>query len=226
MKTNIILLIEDDQTLASTIAYNLEQQHWQVLCAHTFADAIPYLKEDSHDLTILDVNLPDGSGFTLCENYRMVSEKPVIFLTANDLETAELQGYDAGADDYITKPFSLKVLIKKIEVLLKRTAPSTTADYTDDFLTVNFDTVTITCGSKEVTLSALEFRTLKLFIENAGIVLTRQTLLEKLWDIEENYVDEHALTMGISRLRKKIEHQDRKYISTIYGLGYMWVGKK
>lgn len=226
MKTTYkILLVEDDRTLSATLTYNLEQKDWAVTCAYTFQEGMA-LCHDDYDLFILDVNLPDGNGFSLCREVRKTSDKPVVFFTANDMEADSIQGYDVGADDYITKPFSIAVFLRKIDVLFKRLLPQKNQRYSDGYLDVNLTGMTVSCGGQLVSLSALEFRTLQFFIENRRAVLTRQQLLQTLWDDEGDYVDEHALTMGISRLRKKIEDQDHVYIKTVYGLGYMWVGEK
>ena len=173
MKTYTILLVEDDATLSSTLTYNLTERNWQVETAASFAEAELLLTGQEYDLVILDVNLPDGNGYTLCRKYREYSNNPVVFLTANDMEMDELHGYDLGADDYVTKPFSVNVFMKKAEAILKRLDPQRDYGYSDGFLTVDFEGLQVSIEDRPVSLSALEFKTLRLFIENAGIVLTR-----------------------------------------------------
>jgi len=220
-----ILIIEDDDTLASTLKYNLEQQGCLVSCAHNASQAKEKLFSLQYDLVILDVNLPDGHGFDLCKEFRSYSQTPIIFLTANDLEQDTLTGYELGADDYVTKPFSLHIFLKKIDALLRRTSPHLGDRYADGYLRIDFSRMEVSCGQNPVNLTPLEFRILKALASSPGTVLTRRVLLEKLWDAEENFVDEHALTAGMSRLRGKIERGGRTYIKTIYGMGYMWLGE-
>ena len=178
------------------------------------------------DLAILDINLPDGSGFDLCKEIK--SSDPacaVIFLTARDMEEDMLSGFQLGAEDYVTKPFPISVLQKKIELLLRRRPDQPSYEiYDDGTLHINFSEMSTTLKGTPVAFTATEYRILKLMIANAGVVLTRQILLEKLWDVNENFVDEHALTSAISRIRNKIEKNGDQYIKTVYGMGYMWIG--
>ncbi len=218
-----ILIVEDDATLLSTLRYNLEAEGYTVACAANAAQA-GQLNALAYHLIIIDVNLPDGNGFDLCRRFRAQGQTPVIFLTANDLEQDTLRAYALGADDYVTKPFSLNIFIKKIAALLHRTSPQAGDVYTDGFLHVDFSRMSARCGDTPVRLTPLEFRILQALVHNPGAVLTRQALLEKLWDAEGNFVDEHALTSGMSRLRGKIEQAGHTYIKTIYGMGYMWIG--
>lgn len=172
------------------------------------------------------MNLPDGNGFDLCRE--MKERRPdtaVIFLTANDMESDMLKGFELGADDYVTKPFPMSVFQRKVAALLKRIVTQSGGDFYDDGnLYVNFSELTSTLAGQTITFTPLEYRLLKVLTKNPQIVLTRQVLLEKLWDIDENYVDEHALTTAISRIRGKIEADRHTYIKTVYGMGYMWIG--
>lgn len=220
-----ILIIEDDKILAQTLAYNLEKNNYETMVVHAAEEAEKMLTDWQHDLVIMDVNLPDGDGFTLCRKYRLQSNAPLIFLTANDLETDKLKGYDLGGDDYVTKPFSVTIFVKKIDAMLKRITPPQRHFFNDEYLLVNTDNMTVTFETEKLDITPLEFRLLKMLIEHAQTILTRQLLLERLWDIDGNFVDEHALTASMSRLRKKIEIKERKYIKTIYGMGYMWLGE-
>ena len=136
-----------------------------------------------------------------------------------------LKGYELGADDYVTKPFPMSVFQKKVSALLARIRKQSDSDlYNDGSLVINFSEMTATLNEKSITFTPLEYRLLKVLTKNPKIVLTRQVLLEKLWDIDGNFVDEHALTSTISRIRNKIEKPDRAYIKTVYGMGYMWIG--
>lgn len=174
---------------------------------------------------MLDGNLPDSDGFILCGQMKQLKDVPVIFLTARDLEQDEMRGFDCGADDYITKPFSMGLLRKRIRAVLKRTEKKAAVNgYSDGCLAVDFNTANVTLDGEPMILTPTEYKLMKLFIDNKGKVLTRQIILEKLWDANGNFVDEHALTVNIGRLRSKLEKEDHKCIKTVYGIGYMWIG--
>lgn len=224
MKT--ILIIEDDEMLNSGLCYNIELAGYEVGSAMTINDAKNMFPGKKWDLLLVDVNLPDGNGFEFGKWVREQSRVPLIFLTGNDLDENILEGFDAGADDYITKPFNIKIVLKRIEVLLSRTTSygSTSKQFVCGNLNVDFDGMQITRQNESVELTPTEFRLLKVFCQNEGIVLTRDTLLEKLWDKDANFVDNHTLTINISRLKSKIKDDDYSYIKTIYGTGYQWIG--
>lgn len=147
-----------------------------------------------------------------------------MFLTARDLEEDALTGYELGAEDYVTKPFSIKILLKKIDVILKRNQPDSTSSFNDGFLSADFEKARITVSGQECPLTPTEFRLLKQFTANRGQLLTYEVLLERLWDSNGQFVDKHTLAVNVNRLRKKIETNDHKYISNIYGMGYQWLG--
>lgn len=221
-----ILVVEDDQLLNSSLCYNLNLTGYTVDSALTKKDALRLFHQTTYDLIILDVNLPDGNGFELCKQFKQLkSDILVIFLTANDMESDMLKGYELGAVDYVTKPFPLSVFQKKVSALMSRITNKKTSDcYDDHHLFINFSDMTASLAGKPLTFSAMEYRMLKVFTQNANHVLTRRVLLERLWDIDCNFVDEHALTVTISRIRNKIETSSIKYIKTVYGMGYMWIG--
>ena len=149
----------------------------------------------------------------------------MIFLTANDMESDMLKGYELGADDYVTKPFHMSVFQKKLAALLGRIAKQSGGEcYDDGILFINFSEMTATLSGEAIIFTPLEYRLLKVLTKNPKVVLTRQVLLEKLWDIDGNFVDEHALTAAVSRVRNKIEADGQQYIKTVYGMGYMWIG--
>ena len=221
-----LLVVEDDRLLNNTLCYNLSAAGYTVDAAMTKSAADALCKAQGYDLIVLDVNLPDGNGFELC---RKIKERrpdtAVIFLTANDMESDMLKGFELGADDYVTKPFPISVFRKKVSALLARIRKQTGGDcYTDGTLSINFSELTAALAGKSVIFTPLEYRLLKVLVRNPKIVLTRQVLLEKLWDADENFVDEHNLTVAISRIRGKIETDGLQYIKTVYGMGYMWIG--
>ena len=222
-----ILVVEDDVMLNSGLCYNLELDKYKVVSAHDAAAALEKIKTATFDLIILDVNLPDGDGFELCKRIKAIRDIPVIFLTARDLEVDVMKGFDLGADDYITKPFNINILRKKVAAVLKRSGePASQKLYLCGDLVIDFDKLTATIKDKPVVFTPTEYKILKIFINNPGVLLTRQLLLEKLYDAEANFVDEHTLTVNINRLRNKIESESRKYIKTVYGMGYLWAGDK
>ena len=222
-----ILLVEDDALLNKTLAYNLTSDGWDVTPALNARTAASLLAGRSYDLVLLDINLPDGNGYDLCELVK--PEHPdtvVIFLTANDQERDQLRGYEAGAVDYITKPFSIEALQRKIRAMfamLEHHKPAKDL-YDDGRLFLDFSEQSATLNGKPLTLSPMEYKMLYLFCKNPRQVLTRQRLLERLWDVDEKFVDEHTLTTSISRIRGKIEAEGDTYIKTIYGIGYQWTG--
>ena len=215
-----ILVVEDDRLLNNTLCYNLNTAGYAVDSALTKSAASSFLTKQDYDLIVLDVNLPDGNGFDFC---REVKERrpdtAIIFLTANDMESDMLKGYELGAEDYVTKPFPMSVFQKKLAVVLGRLTKQYGGDtYEDGTLTINFSEMSATLSGKPLAFTPLEYRLLKILMKNPQIVLTRQVLLEKLWDADGNFVDEHALTAAISRVRNKIETPDRQYIKTVYGM--------
>lgn len=221
-----ILVVEDDRLLNNTLCYNLAAANYLVDAAMTKAAATQFSTKQDYDLIVLDVNLPDGSGFDFCNEIKEYRpDTAVIFLTAHDMESDQLKGFELGADDYVTKPFSMSVFLKKVTALLARISKNGGGDcYDDGNLYINFSEMTSTLGGQTIIFTPMEYRLLKVFTKNINIVLTRQRLLEKLWDIDGNFVDEHALTSAVSRIRNKIEVGSFQYIKTVYGMGYMWIG--
>lgn len=222
-----ILIVEDDTLLNKTLAYNLKADGFDITTALNARTAGEKLASREYDLVLLDISLPDGNGYDLC---RLIKpENPdtmVIFLTANDEEKDQIRGYEAGAVDYVTKPFSIAALQRKISAMfamLEHHKPAKDI-YDDGKLFLDFSEQAASLNGKPLTLSAMEFKMLNLFRKNPRQVLTRRQLLEKLWDAEENYVDEHTLTTMVSRIRGKIEADGDSYIKTVYGMGYQWMG--
>lgn len=221
-----IIIIEDDALLNKTLAYNLISDGYEVTSAYTCSEARNLLK-NNYDLVLLDINLPDGNGLNLCtEIKKRNSESYIVFLTANDKESDMLKGYEVGGADYITKPFSVAVLCKKITAIFETMEQHHPRHdlYEDDFLKIDFSEQTATRNGEPIDFTPKEYRTLLLFVKNRKLILTKTQLLEKLWDIDGDFVDEHTLTTIISRIRKKIETDEHKYIRTSYGIGYQWIG--
>lgn len=185
-----------------------------------------FFTEEKYGLAVLDVNLPDGNGFDLCSEMKKKNpDTAVIFLTARDMESDQLRGFELGADDYVIKPFPISVFQKKVSALLSRIQKQSAIDcYDDGNLFINFSEMSAALAGEDISFTAMEYRILKILTANMQIVLTRRILLEKLWDVDGNFVDEHALTCAISRIRAKIEAGSFQYIKTVYGMGYMWVG--
>lgn len=220
-----ILIVEDDINLNQGLTYTLEKEQYEVYSACSLREAREIYVKEPVNLVLLDVNLPDGEGFAFCEWMRTQRETPVLFLTARDLEEDMLKGYELGAEDYVTKPFSIHVLLKKISVILKRLESGKTNRYEDGFLMIDFDTAKVEVNGADCPVTPTEFRMLGLFVSNAGQLLTYSLLLERLWDCGGRFVDKHTLAVNVNRLRGKIEDEEHKYISNVYGMGYQWLKK-
>lgn len=223
-----ILIVEDDNFLNKLLVYNLIAEGYDVTSVLNARTAAETILQREFDLVVLDINLPDGNGFELCKLIKLQYPSTiVIFLTANDQESDQIRGYEAGAVDYITKPFGIAVLQRKIKAMLDMLEHHKPVKdiYDDGRLFLDFSEQAASLNGKTITLSAMEFKMLNLFRKNPRIVLTRRQLLEKLWDIDEKFVDEHTLTTTISRIRSKIESDGgAPYIKTVYGMGYQWTG--
>ncbi|MBZ9621563.1 response regulator transcription factor [Clostridium sp. FP2] len=222
-----MLIVEDDVTLNSGIMLSLRQNDVDIQQAYNIKQAKQMLCDKKIELIILDVNLPDGSGFELCKEIRQASQVPIIFLTANDLEIDIVTGLELGGDDYITKPFSLMVLRARVRAILRRVRNIKSDNkITIDNMVFNFDTMEFTKNGVALVLSKTEQKLLKILLNNKGSILSRSQLVDKVWSDGAEYVDDNALTVSVSRLRNKIEDNPNspKYIKTIYGMGYMWAG--
>lgn len=217
-----ILLLEDDAALGRGIGLALNSGAVSVTLCDTLARGRLLYGQEPFDLLILDVNLPDGSGLDLLREVRQTSAVPIILLTANDLETDIVTGLESGADDYITKPFSLAVLRARVNAQLRRAAPSGSAVIELDGFSFDFERMEFRKNGLRVTLSGTERKLLRLLVENRGQVLPRDKLLDRVWDTE--FVDENALSVAVKRLRDKLEDNPSKprFIKTVYGLGYTW----
>lgn len=221
-----ILLLEDDLSLINGLSFAFKKQGFESRIARTLKEAESLWTEGKYDLLVLDVSLPDGSGFTFCEKVRLTSKVPIIFLTASDEETSIIMGLDIGGDDYITKPFKLGVLISRINALLRRANSFQTADTE---LQSNGVQVLLLQGQafkngKRLDLTAVEYKLLCLFMQNPNMVLTKEQILDKLWDCDGNYIDSSTLTVYMRRLRMKIEDNpgEPQMILTVRRMGYKW----
>lgn len=221
-----ILLLEDDLSLISGLSFAFQKQGFVVDVARTIREADSLWAEGKYDLLVLDVSLPDGSGFAFCQKIRQFSRVPIIFLTASDEETSIVMGLDMGGDDYITKPFKLGVLVSRIHALLRRAkdfSPSDTELESNGIRVFRLKGQVYKNGEL-LELTAAEYRLLCLFMQNPGMVLSKEQILHKLWDCQGSYVDTNTLTVYIRRLRMKIEDDpgDPKMLLTVRRMGYKW----
>lgn len=220
------LIIEDDIALSKGMVLALRNEEYEFTQAYTLESARKQMKEADFDLIILDVNLPDGSGFEFLSEVRGGSSVPIIMVTANDMEIDVVTGLEMGADDYITKPFSLMVLRARVNTQLRKSAPKSNLLKIDDF-EFNFDNMEYKKSGQIIELSKTEQKLLRLLIDNKGNTLSRSDLVDKIWTDGAEYVDENALSVTIKRLRDKLEEvpSKPKYIKTVYGIGYSWAVK-
>lgn len=218
-----ILIVEDDRGLNQGITLALHAPEYRFYSAYNLKEARRIWKEERVSLIILDINLPDGSGYTFLEEIRRESEVSVIMLTANDLEIDQVTGFSLGADDYITKPFSLMILRARVERMLARMAQAKGLTYEKDGYRFVFEQMYFIVEGQEVTLSKTEQKLLRILIEHQGQTLTREQLVDRIWSDGAQYVEENALSVTVGRLRKKLEQTGKKNpIQTVYGLGYVW----
>lgn len=210
-----LLIVEDDHVLNNGIALSLTE--YTVLQAYTVAEARELLSE-AVDLVILDINLPDGSGLDLCREIRTASQVPVILLTANDMEVDIVTGLEGGADDYITKPFSLMVLRARVRAVLRRKDSGGKTYVWKNFF-FDFENMEYRVNGIEAELSKTEQKLLKLLVQNAGQTMPREHLIDRIWADGAEFVEENALSVTMKRLREKLPGAP---IRTIYGIGYVW----
>ncbi|MDI9482537.1 MAG: response regulator transcription factor [Bacillota bacterium] len=219
-----ILLVEDDKIIASGICYSLAQEGYEVTHCLNSAQAREEINKNSCDMAILDINLPDGNGYDICKYIKEKKDIPVIFLTAIDDEVNVVMGLDMGADDYITKPFRIRELLSRIKSINRRYGKAETSKTVLEFGGLQIDTAQakVYKGQNEILLTSLEYRLLLIFANNHGQVLSRNQILESLWDFAGEFVNDNTLTVYIKRLREKIEDdiQNPQIIKTVRGIGY------
>lgn len=220
-----ILIVEDDENLNRGIAFAFEKDGYSVVRANTLKTGQFSYEHNDIDIVVLDLGLPDGNGMELCRYIREKSTIPIIMLTARDLETDEVSGLMAGADDYITKPFSLSILRARVEAVFRRLEAKDSQIIRSGKYRLDSNLCKLYRGNEEIPISATEFRLLKYFVSNSGQMLSKEQILAALWDHHGNFVDENTLSVNISRLRAKIEDDPKnpKIIKTIRGMGYVWV---
>lgn len=220
-----ILIIEDDAGLNRGISFALEQERYETFRARSLAEGYKVFESVNPDAVILDLNLPDGDGIAFCEKIRSLpgagDRTAILMLTARDLETDEIMGLTSGADDYITKPFSVAVLKVRLQNILRRRAASQEADQSlvSGDIVLDLKTFRASCGGRELDLSMTEFRLLQYFMEHKNQALLKEQILCHVWDEGGNYVEENTLSVNVSRLRKKLNGD---HIRTIQGIGYLW----
>lgn len=217
-----ILVVEDDRALNNGIVLALKNQDITLESAYDLRTAKTVLDKTNFDLIILDVNLPDGNGLDFLTSYKKNHDTPVILLTARDLETDIVSGFALGADDYMTKPFSLAVLRARVHVQLKRKRKSAHV-FQMGIYTFDFDKLVFAVDDRHLELSKTERKLLHILVENRGMTVTRDTLYEKIWMDGSEFVDENALSVAVKRLRNKLG--DGSVIKTVYGVGYTWAVK-
>ncbi|MCM1497467.1 MAG: response regulator transcription factor [Clostridium sp.] len=217
-----ILIIEDDTALANGLCRALSSEEIQTISADSLEEAGRLWEGQNCDLILLDVNLPDGNGFDFLKEIKEKADIPVILLTANDLESDIVAGLEMGADDYITKPFSLAILRARVNTALRKWERNQKdAQFIMDAYVFDFEKMEFYCQGNPVELSKTEQKLLRLLTAHAGMTLSREKLVDRIWTDGAEYVDENALSVAVKRLRDKLSANE--YIKTVYGIGYVWV---
>lgn len=221
-----IFLVEDDFSLISGLSFAIRKQGYELDTARTMVEAEAAWTAGKYDLVILDVSLPDGSGFDVCRKIRLTSKVPILFLTAADEETDIIQGLDIGGDDYVTKPFKLAVFLSRINALLRRSNhfASTDSELRSNNIRIQLLEGAAYRNDEQLDLTAGEYKLLRLFLENPDRMLSSEQILGRLWDCSEDFVEGNTLTVYIRRLRKKVEDDpgNPRRIVTVRGMGYKW----
>lgn len=217
-----ILLVEDDESLNRGITITLQKEGYQVYSAYSVEQAEAFFHKESLDMLISDITLPDGSGLEFGRKVRTKSDLCLIYLTAMDSEADIINGYDSGADDYVTKPFSLLVLTSKVNALMRRMGDPCQLILLSDGIQVNMKEAKVKKDDQEVILSKTEMQLLIYLLENAGQILSKEMILERVWGREGQFVDDNTVAVNISRLKSKLETEA---ISNVRGLGYLWIGQ-
>ena len=219
-----IFLLEDDEAIGIGLTYSLENEGYNVTLAKSVKEAEKIIDEKEFSLYILDLTLPDGSGYDVCKRIKSKGDLPVIFLTAYDDEVNVIMGFELGADDYISKPFRVKELMLRIKSVMRRYSNETSDGIIKiNNLKINTHEAKVYKNNEEIILTAMEYRLLLILLSNRGKVLSRTALLENIWDVAGDFVEDNTLTVYIKRLRDKIEEDPAKpeFIKTVRGLGYV-----
>ncbi len=219
-----LLIVEDDKKLNDGIRLALKNDSYTFFQCRTLTDARAVLQKHALSLILLDVNLPDGNGIDFVKEIRRRDQTPVILITVNDMELDIVTGLEAGANDYITKPFSLMVLRARVAVQLRKNTAKNKSRIRIDMFDFDFDKMEFSRNGDPLELSKTEQKLLKILCENRGATVKRAHLIDSVWQGDTEYVDEHALTVAVKRLRDKLEPEPKnpKYIRTVYGIGYTW----
>lgn len=217
-----ILMIEDDEAIRTGLKYYLEQENFEVIETDNGKDSLKILTDEDISICLLDVNLPDINGFELFKKLKEIKDIPIIFLTANDLETSIVMGLDMGADDYVTKPFRARELISRIHNALRKKRQGTTNIIHFKNITVDLNGARVLKDNKDVFLTALEYKIVLTFFLNPNVIFTREKILADIWDVNEEYVNDNTLTVYIKRIREKLEKDptNPEIIVTVRGIGY------
>lgn len=217
-----ILLVEDNEIIVKGLKYLLEQEKFDIKIAKNIVEAKTMIKKQKFDLYLLDITLPDGDGYEICQYVKKQKDVPVIFLTAKDEELNVVQGLDMGADDYIIKPFRNRELISRIKSVLRRY-------YHDEInenqikcrdVIIDSNKAIVYKAGKEIVFTSLEYKILYMLISNKNILVTREQILDKIWDVAGNFVNDNTLTVYIKRIRNKLDDKEGKFIQTVRGIGY------
>lgn len=217
---NTVAIVEDDRLFNEALHQILKKAGYETACAYSFGEGLALI-EKKPDLIIIDVNLPGGEGFELCRRARDYGQVPVIFLTARDEETDMIKAFDLGADDYLVKPFPMAVLLKHVEAVLRRSSSEKDIlSYMD--LQIDFQRKSVSYQGAEIKLTAREYGVLALLAKNQGRIVTKEMILEQVWDAEGAFVEENTVNVTLSRLRKKIEPEPASpiFIRNVFGMGY------
>lgn len=220
-----VLIVEDDRLLNEGLAYALGNENYDIVSAYSFEEGLAAFRCHEVHLILLDVTLPDRMGTELCKEIRLTSDVPIVFLTANDTEQDMVLGFKLGADDYMAKPFSMAVLRERVKAVLRRGGGEDNGSlFTYKDLTIHYDKMKVIKRGEEVKLTTNEYKLLSVLAQNRNQVLTREQIVEKLWDVDGCFVDENTLSVNIKRLRSKIEDHPKRpaYIKTVFGIGYTW----
>ena len=220
-----ILLVEDNDTIVMGLKYLLEKENFEVKAVKNLEETYEIAKKEKFDLYLLDINLPDGNGFSICSKLKEKEDVAIIFLTARDDEKDIVKGLDMGADDYITKPFRNRELISRINNVLRRYGKNDTNQKDNiikiDDIEINTDSAKVMKDGKEIVFTSLEYKILVMMFSNPNVLITREQILDKIWDIAGNFVNDNTLTVYIKRIREKLDDKEGKIIKTVRGLGYI-----
>ena len=220
-----ILLVEDNDTIVMGLKYLLEKEKFEVKTVKNLEETYKIAEKEKFNLYLLDINLPDGNGFDICSKLKEKEDVPIIFLTARDDEKDIVKGLDMGADDYITKPFRNRELISRINNVLRRYGKNDNNSKDNiikiNEIEINTDSAKVMKNGEEIVFTSLEYKILVMLFSNPNVLITRQQILDKIWDIAGNFVNDNTLTVYIKRIREKLDDKDGKIIKTVRGLGYI-----